>query len=162
MKFLPKCPKCESLSTELYQDRSVSSRAGLPFNAVFHCRTCGQMLVGAAAVGHVQQEQVRYEALKEARKAEAAEKARVLRERAEQVRRVERVELERQEAARDKKRARDREYKRSLRALRASSSTCSLESCGNSAGATSKYCSRACSNKNARARHALRLVGRAT
>jgi hypothetical protein len=162
MKFLPRCPKCDSTATELYQDRSVSSRMGLPFNAVFHCRTCGMMLTGTGAVGHVQREQVRHEGLEESRREEAAELARVLRERAEQVRRDKRVELERQEAARDKKRKRDREYKRSLRALRASSSTCSLESCGNSAGATSKYCSRACSNKNARARHASRLVGRAT
>jgi len=148
------CPKCSSKTTTFYESDSRWSTP-YPLNVEFSCYTCGFKRIGQPAVDLAELAlagKAKYEKeLERKRKAAEIERRRlaeVARERAREQKRKEEEALARLE----KKRARDREYRRKLRAERAVSDECFWVECSNKAGPTSKYCSRACSNKNSRAR----------
>jgi len=152
-KFLPVCPKCASTDTDLYQDRTVSGRP-FPHCAVFHCRCCGYRVMGQPAVDYTNRLMAEHQA---AEKALADERLRRLeRERAlrleEEIRRV--------EEARAKAEAKATGRRKVLAFPGGqSSASCAWGGCNQSSRPTSIYCSRNCSNKNARARHKARLEG---
>jgi len=138
--YLP-CPKCGSASTWLESD----TRA---LKAVLRC-SCGLFsylsetaILQAQGDHELQQERKAVEA----RAAREAEKAR-------------RLEAERRlEEKREKRRARDLARKeRELKLVQGS--LCSWVECSNQKRENSIYCSRGCSNKNARARHQARKAG---
>ena len=136
MKFLPRCPKCEATDTDMYRDRTVSPQ-GWPHDAVFHCRCCGHRLFGSTAVNYTDKLLVEHQ--EEVRKAaEAAKKA---------------AEEARKEAAR---REAERKRREALVMVR-TRPVCAWDPCSEPSRPNSKYCSRNCSNKNARARHKARL-----
>lgn len=125
------CAKCASLTTDLYRDRDFSGQ-GFPRDAVLHCRCCGYRLHGAIAIAYTER------VLKE--KEKAAKELRL---------------GQRRKAAEE---ARRKEEQRQLeQSQRSCESLCAWEGCEKEARSTSKYCSRSCSNKNARARHRKRL-----
>jgi hypothetical protein len=139
MRFLPACPKCESTAISMERDPKWSGM-GWPKDALFHCFTCGHRLYGSNAVAHTTLEQARHEA-DEARRAQEAL-----------------AEIERQhqrQRQRQWQRQRDEE-ERLRRERKVISSQCAWGECRLSRREKSIYCSRNCSNKNARARHAAR------
>ena len=143
MPLIP-CDKCASATTDLYRDRNFSGQ-GFPHDAVLHCRCCGYRIYGPVAIAYTERVLKAQEA---AAKALRLEQRRIA---AEEARR--KAELERQRLALEVIRERQR-----LEPLkRARESLCAWEGCGNKARNTSKYCSRSCSNKNARERHRKRL-----
>jgi len=137
------CPKCQHSSVDIYKDTSPGARPW-PQCAVVHCRICAHRLFGVAAVQYTEA-QVRIL---------EAEEAKV---RAEEQRR--KAELRRaaveEEARLSRKRERDRIYRQRKRAAlkmaEALPLTCAYSECSLPKRPNSKYCSRDCSNKNARA-----------
>lgn len=130
------CPKCGSTGTWLESDTRV-------LKAILRC-ACGlyNYLTESAllqAQGDYELQQERKDL--EARAAREAERARTL-------------EAERRlEEQREKRRVRDLARKeRELKLVQGN--LCSWAECGNQKRENSIYCSRGCSNKNARARHA--------
>lgn len=150
------CPKCSAPNTDLYQDSSPGQFRGYPHNAVLHCIVCGHRTYGLPALQYAQsfwlqareeeRERKRLEQEAQLRQAEAAIAAA--------------KEAQEREAKLERRRARDRAYqKRKYWARKAQAeqpavpdSVCAWEGCSNPQRETSKYCSRGCSNKNARAR----------
>lgn len=154
-KFLPACPKCESTDTDLYQDRGVSARS-FPHNAVFHCRCCGHRLMGLMAVEYTNRLMAEHQA---AEKALAEDRLR-------------RIEEERR-LAEDRRKQEEEERRVAEAAEKAKATTpvmprkvlpfpgvCAWVECDQPSRPKSIYCSRNCSNKNARARHKARLENR--
>ena len=145
MKFLPRCPKCDSPNTDMYRDRTVSVQSW-PHDAVFHCRCCGHRLFGNTAVNYTDKLLVEHQ--EELRKAaEAAKKA------AEEARK----EAARRAAEEARKEA-ERKRREALVMVR-TPPVCAWDPCSEPSRPNSMYCSRNCSNKNARARHKARLGG---
>ena len=145
------CPKCHHPSVDLYKDTSPGARAW-PGNAVIHCRICGHRVFGALALEYSNAQARLWEEKEQRAQQEKAERLALLREK------------EAEKAARlALKRKRDREYqKRRRAALRLASTcvkppsesdslTCAYSECSLPKRPNSKYCSRDCSNKNARA-----------
>jgi hypothetical protein len=127
MRFLPTCPKCESTAVSMERDPKWSGM-GWPHDALFHCFTCGHRVYGKAAVAHTTLEQKRHQD-EEARQAQEA---------------LAEIERKRKEKAR---------LRRERRVI---SFQCAWGECPLPRREKSIYCSRNCSNKNARARHASR------
>lgn len=156
-KFLPVCPKCASTDTDLYQDRTISGRP-FPHCAVFHCRCCGYRLMGQPAVDYTNRLMAEHQA---AEKALAVERLRRLEE--ERALRLE-EEIRRVEEARAKAEAKAQAAERRKvlpfpSVASPPTGPCAWAACENSRREKSIYCSRNCSNKNARARHKARLEG---
>jgi len=61
VKFLPRCPKCESTSIKMCRDAAWCVR-GWPHDASLSCRICGHRAYGQAAVDHTDLEWGRHEA----------------------------------------------------------------------------------------------------
>ena len=154
-KFLPVCPKCTSTDTDLYQDRTVSARS-FPHCAVFHCRCCGNRLMGAPAVDYTNRLMGEHLAAEKA----TAEK-RLRRLEAERALRLEEVHRAKEARAKVKAKAKAKATQRRkvLPFPGTAPAVCAWDVCGEPSRSTSIYCSRNCSNKNARARHRARLEG---
>jgi hypothetical protein len=135
------CPKCQHSSVDIYKDTSPGSRSW-PYNAVVHCRICAHRLFGSVAVQYTETQVALLEA------AEAKVRAAEQRRKAE----LRRATVE-EEARTSRKRERDRLYRQRKRAaLRVVESvpSCAYSECSLPKRPNSKYCSRVCSNKNAR------------
>lgn len=145
------CPKCFSANLELERDRRVAGIRG-PHQVQLHCFTCGFVLYGEKAVQEECDKQ--YTAF--------------LRERnltPEDVEPAPRAELATAEAqtgtpTENAAPPASTESTQSADAEAANPAEggemCAWPGCGKIARPRSKYCSRNCSNKNARARHAKR------
>jgi hypothetical protein len=149
------CPKCGASNVDLYKDRSKWSIGNWPQDAVLHCRYCAYRLYGIAAVTYTN-------GLAAKVKEQEAER---LKKQAEEQLLVQEATIA-EEARKERRRARDREYQRKKRQhlkLVQSTPRCVWNGCANTPRVNSKYCSRNCSNKNARfrakERQHLRVVG---
>ena len=143
MKFQLLCLKCESTDVELYRETHGQYLGRWPQSAVYHCRTCGHVLYGVAAVENVQRQRgysERQEAERQEVERQEAERQEVERQEAER-QEVERQEVERQEVERQEVERQD---------------LCALNGCRSSRRKGSIYCSRVCSNRNARSRYRAR------
>ena len=149
MSWKMHCPKCTSHNLELERDRRVAGIRG-PHQVQLHCRTCGFVLYGEKAVQEECDRQ--YTAF--------------LRER-----NLSPEDLEPQPTSEPEQPAAAASEPEASEATTNGSSTsepaavepppegveiCAWASCNKPARPRSKYCSRNCSNKNARARHAKR------
>lgn len=155
MSWKMTCPKCFSNNLELERDRRVAGIRG-PHQVQLHCITCGFVLYGEKAVQEECDRQ--YTAF--------------LRERnlsPEDVEPTRRSEPEAAPAARSESSAASGSKNAAASsAAKHDNGTgtneapaeglemCAWDGCGKVARPRSKYCSRNCSNKNARARHAKR------
>lgn len=136
MKFRMPCPNCGGRNTGFHQE---SGRIAYPMNVIFQCVSCGLQKIGVAAV-------------------ELAEEALVLKKAHEKKMRQEEIERKRIAQARREaaRRQREEEARRAAEALK---NTCAWMECANEIRPNSKYCSRDCSNKNARHRHQQKKQG---
>ena len=123
------CEKCASTDTDLYRDRHFSGQ-GFPQDAVLHCRCCGFRMYGPVALVYTER------VLGEQKKVERAARLEHKRLAAEEARRQE----QKQRIAREARKPQ-----------------CAWKDCQEASRKASKYCSRACSNKNAHSRHKRRL-----
>ena len=157
-KFLPVCPKCQSTDTDLYQDRAISARP-FPHCAVFHCRCCGNRLMGAGAVDYTNRLMAEYQVVEKA----AAEERLLRLEREKALRLEEEIRRVREARAKAEAEAAATQRRKVLpfpgTPLLAA---CAWKDCDDPTRPKSIYCSRNCSNKNARARHKARLGGTET
>lgn len=157
------CPKCNASSTDLYQDNSTSQWRGWPHNAVLSCHTCGHRIYGEVALRYTETLWKKDQEEKAAAKTRAQEEERQ-RAAARATALREAQEKEAAESTRlEKKRARDRAYqKRKYWERKAAAQAqqeamqCAWHECSEPHRETSKYCSRNCSNKNARLRAKIR------
>lgn len=176
--FTMTCPKCSSTGLERFQDRATSWGHGLD-NFALKCRTCGKVLYGEVACQAEYDQQYAAwlaEQSTPARKAELAEAARLEQARLEQERRIieaDRNQRAQRQRAQEESRRRQEEVNRAWAAQAArqraaeqasveagteksTPGVCAWKDCEEPARTTSIYCSRGCSNKNARWRHKLR------
>ena len=157
------CPKCKAASTDLYQDNSTSQWRGYPHNAVLHCYTCGHRLYGQVALTYaepiwlrIQKEEAEAKMLAHHRLRQEAKAKAEAKAEAEVKSSVEDLDMENRL---EQRRKRDREYqKRKYWLLKAKKEAtrkaleCAWHECSGAHKENSKYCSRGCSNKNARLR----------
>jgi len=142
MRFFLRCPKCDSTNISIREAR-ISMFGGS--EKEFHCHMCGKVIYGAAKIEEEYNHQVQ-----------------AFRARMEQ-------DQKQRQAEEDAKREQALlEVKRKIlteKAKRAALATpkvvvqtpaCAWKDCSNPSRKNSKYCSRDCSNKNARHRHRLR------
>lgn len=164
--FTMRCPKCSSTGLERFSDRATTWGGTDSF--ALKCRVCGKTMYGEETCQAEWDRQ--YKAWKKdapARKAalvEAAEQAEAQADfdrRMAEADRKRREEAQRKaEAAREKKEAENRAWaekvakQREQERLSASNrDECAWKDCDEPSRRNSIYCSRACSNKNARWRH---------
>jgi hypothetical protein len=126
MSWKMSCPKCGSLNLDLERDRRVAGIRG-PHQVQLHCYTCGFVLYGEKSVQEECDKQYPVAA-------QAPENS---------------VSPPPPAAAADKPEAEPVAPAGDFR-------PCNWPGCGKPARPRSKYCSRNCSNKNARSRHAQR------
>lgn len=177
-RFVMRCPKCSSIGLERFSDRATSW-GGLDTFAL-KCRTCGKVMYGEDAC------QEEYDRQKKAWQKDRPERERAAREEAararaeaerqrqidehqrraaaEAARRAEQERREREEAnrrwAEQKAAERATDKKQSDNREDLDDTTCAWHECDKPSRPRSIYCSRACSNKNARWRHKLRKQGK--
>ncbi len=184
--FKMKCPKCESLSYSIERDPRNYAQRGQTAELIFSCR-CGKQLFGDQIQAESDRQQALYDAEMATPSQEEIERRQAAKEREERERALReafeyqsRYLVEKRkadsEAARLREEARLREWKERVArqgqvpditlpepaAPKESTPAvagqgCEWPGCGNVARAGSKYCSRECSNKNARARHKQRV-----
>ena len=144
VKFLLRCPKCDSTAVDMYRDPAWSGR-GWPHDATLHCRICGFRAYGKVAVDHTTRLRAAHQ---------AAEKKRT-HERLQEIERQRKLEEERRLQEMEAERLRLEEEDRKVIQF-PPLQDCAWHECGQHRRANSIYCSRNCSNKNARFRHASR------
>ena len=179
-RFVMLCPKCSSTGLERYSDRQ--SVWGSLDDFVLKCRTCGKTLYGeevcqaehdrqkaAWKKARPEREQAAAAAHEQARQAQLRERhiAAALRKSSEEKRRREAQEQEEQRAERlawVRKNASQVTQSPNKSPDHPKVATppegCAWQECSSPARDTSIYCSRSCSNKNARYRHKLRQQGK--
>jgi hypothetical protein len=143
MSFKMTCPKCLSHSYTIYQDKHFNSYKDQAFGLVFSCR-CGKQLFGENVVREHDRQKLEWDARHDGRGGKRVRPAADTQ--------IERVRIE------DKPvNSPMTEKPAAASALGAESSEmCAWAGCDNARRNNSKYCSRACSNKNARHRHKAR------
>ncbi len=136
MSFYLSCPKCGSTSVELQRDSRWNTG---PRDFHFHCGMCGKTIYGPGVQMEVDRQYKLF--VDEERRLKAARKEAAKAAKAAEAKRI--------------------EEERKLEAARAAvqSLNCAWGDCSALRRSTSIYCSRDCSNKNARARHKQRKVG---
>lgn len=149
-RFLPVCPKCESTNTDLYRDRTASARS-FPHDAIFHCRCCGYRLLGLSAVEYTNRLMAEFQ---EAEKNKADARLREI-----EAERTRKLEAETRRLVEEARKLEERERKKVLPFPTPARAICAWHECQEPCRANSMYCSRNCSNKNARARHRARQEG---
>jgi hypothetical protein len=170
MSFKMRCPKCKGLDYSIERDNRTFGAVAQAFELVFHCR-CGKQMFGEQILKE-------YEAQKKDWEAGAGDRSDdesvegpshvLLRETAEgreataEVRPMLTPKADPPAKGVAAKPAKPKAAKEPKKAAKpapepvAGAEVCSWPGCGKPARKNSKYCSRACSNKNARHRHKLR------
>lgn len=166
--FTMRCPKCSSTGLERFQDRATSW-GGLDDFAL-KCRTCGKVLYGEDTC-QAEWDRQYAEWKKSAPDRAAAIAAAEAKAKADAEFERQMVETERKrretarraaEEARKKKEAENRAWalqaaqRREESAAEPAGDTCAWKDCDAKARPNSIYCSRGCSNKNARWRYKMR------
>ncbi len=178
MKFRMVCPKCNSASFSIERDNRSYAPKGQAFELVFSCR-CGKQMFGESVIKEHDRQRKAWETNLEARAAErrAAEKERQRSEEREAALREAYAHRRRFVAERRKERRVAEELRRDEDNRRwrervtddgslpprdeegvhsvgdGSGESCGWHLCNNPPRPNSKYCSRDCSNKNARHRY---------
>ncbi|HHO52393.1 MAG TPA: hypothetical protein ENK18_16360 [Deltaproteobacteria bacterium] len=178
MAFKMRCPKCESFDYSVERDNRTFGAVAQAFELVYHCR-CGKQMFGEQLVKEYERQKKAYESTSSASDValdpgpplEELEEVAELRGRLESRRRL--VEDRQREAAEQQIRQREEEDRRWRARVQESSrevvttpppidgagvadQECAWPGCTKPRRSNSKYCTRACSNKNARARHKAR------
>ncbi len=175
MSFKMQCPKCKGLDYSIERDNRTFGAVAQAFELVFHCR-CGKQMFGEQILKEYEAQKREWEADTD-RDDSASEQPerRSQREAREQLEQV--FEAKRQQeaatpapapepaaaptpakAAAPKKASAPKAAKKASAKAEpaAGAEPCAWPGCENPRRKNSKYCSRACSNKNARHRHKLR------
>ena len=154
MAFRFRCPKCNSTSFNIERDSRSYAPRGQAHELIFSCR-CGKQLFGE----QIEKEYLRQKASWEADASQRKEP--VAKPRTEPVVTQPRATAPRREAARPDMRttaatppaaAKEPAAKEEVAAA-ADAGSCGWKDCSNPPRPNSKYCSRDCSNKNARHRY---------
>ena len=172
MAFKMHCPKCEGFDYSIERDNRTFGAVAQAFELVYHCR-CGKQMFGEQLVKEYERQKKAYEA--EARESDAeivavpvgrdaahdemeahieqrlaqdSARATTARQRDEDRRWRERVQGAPQEVA-----VAPRPAELRMESASDADQQCAWPGCEKIRRPNSKYCSRACSNKNARARH---------
>ena len=175
MSFKMRCPKCDGLDYSIERDNRTFGAVAQAFELVFHCR-CGKQMFGEQILKEYEEQKKAWEA--DSTRDPAADdvpERRSQREAREQIEQVFEAKQAQEQAKAAPKPAPAK--KAPAKAAKAASptkastakkvpakaaepavgaETCAWPSCDNARRKNSKYCSRACSNKNARYRHKLR------
>ncbi len=172
MAFKMRCPKCHGLDYSVERDNRTFGAVAQAFELVYHCR-CGKQMFGEQLVQEYERQKAEYDANSgdDEDGDEMLSGAGALAE-AAGARRLRAVGAE--EPVADEARRREEEDRRwrekvqtssqevalpppaQAKAGTASEQVCAWPGCEKTRRPNSKYCSRACSNKNARARHKAR------
>jgi hypothetical protein len=176
MSFKLTCPKCGGTSCNIERDTRTYGRSGDVSELVFSCR-CGKQLFGAAVQVEVDRQRSLWDAEQAARADEERQKEE---QRRQDERRQEEIRIalarhaavarkQREDAERQRREDEHRRWAARVAASRSDGheagggvdgdrdpSLCTYPGCNNAKREGSMYCSRDCSNKNARARHAAR------
>lgn len=169
MAFKMRCPKCLGLDYSIERDNRTFGAVAQAFELVFHCR-CGKQMFGEQLVKQYDLQKAEYDASGGDAAAEEAELvATGADSRVTWLRQVsgEGAGLveESQRRADEDRRWRERAQTTAQEVIASPSSNgravasgeaCDWPGCEKPQRPNSKYCSRACSNKNARARHKAR------
>lgn len=144
MRFSLTCPKCQSSRVELMRDPRFNTG---PKDVYLHCAMCGKTIYGAGVHMELERQHRLFEEKKKQRIQEEE-----IRAAAEAARKKAEAKRARLEAAQRKQR---------VESLQCAWATCDKGHNGESAmrRSNSIYCSRDCSNRNARARHKARKAG---
>lgn len=170
MAFRFRCPKCNGTSFSIERDSRSYAARGQMHEMIFSCR-CGTQLYGDSIEQEYMRQKSEWETTAADRRtrrppprATGADDGAYERERADRARRV--------EAEAEAKQVRQKEEDRQWRersanqpesegsGVAAGSTSCEWKDCENPARPNSKYCSRDCSNKNARSRYKRRKGGK--
>ena len=154
-EFRACCFKCGAHSVHFSQSRHSFMWGQSEWQ--FNCFVCGSVKYGEVAIRQVFDPQLKLWERKQAEEREAQERLAVLaREEAARAQRLLELALQR-EAERAAEEARlAREEVERMAVVADKGTPCAWEGCGNPASGASKYCSRTCSNNNARARYKAR------
>lgn len=173
MSFKMRCPKCKGLDYSIERDNRTFGAVAQAFELVFHCR-CGKQMFGEQILKEYEAQKKAWEADTERDdSAEPAPERRSQREQREQLEQVYEAKQQAEQAkaappkpaaatkkaaAKPAPKAKSSSKKAAAKGAESAASleTCAWPSCDNQRRKNSKYCSRACSNKNARYRHKLR------
>ena len=137
------CPKCGSADTAFFRDRDAMG-LGYPHDATFRCGACAFRIFGLAALSFAGEVLA---------KAEVEQGERLARERLEDAR----LEVVRLKGAVQEQERLDRLAEEREQSSFAEGGKCSWKGCPQEKRSNSMYCSRGCSNKNARWRHQQRV-----
>jgi len=175
MSFKMQCPKCKGLDYSIERDNRTFGAVAQAFELVFHCR-CGKQMFGEQILKEYEEQKKAWEAdtdrVEEAEPAPERQSQREAREQLEQAYEAE-AKKKKKVAAKAKPASKKSSKKSKSKASPSKASgkkgggksksadaagvdSCAWPSCDNPRRKNSKYCSRACSNKNARYRHKMR------
>ena len=177
MSFKMRCPKCKGLDYSIERDNRTFGAVAQAFELVFHCR-CGKQMFGEQILKEYEAQKKEWEEGAGDRDDSSAERPAhtLLRETAEGRERAEAKPLltpkvdppaaKKEKAPKGRspspdtasKPAKPKAAKEAKPAAEPApgAEICAWPGCGKPARKNSKYCSRACSNKNARHRHKMR------
>ncbi len=173
MSFKMRCPKCKGLDYSIERDNRTFGAVAQAFELVFHCR-CGKQMFGEQILKEYEVQKKEWEAGAADRPDDGDDERpahALLRKTAEgrDVAAEPRPMLTPKVAPPTKdapaKAAKPRAITEAKKATKAAvesavgTEECAWPGCAKPARKNSKYCSRACSNKNARHRHKLRAKG---
>jgi len=168
MSFKMRCPKCKGLDYSIERDNRTFGAVAQAFELVFHCR-CGKQMFGEQILKEYETQKKEWEDGAGDREDDGTAEApshTLLRETAEGREAEARPMLTPKAAPPAKeaaaKAAKPKAAKESKKPAKPAAEPavgaeqCAWPGCGKQARKNSKYCSRACSNKNARHRHKMR------
>jgi len=149
MKFRMACPKCQTTNFSIERDNRSYAPRGQMFEMIFSCR-CGKQLFGDQIEAEYLRQQTLFESNQQARKAEIASSP------PPQPTRVPATAAVVPSAALDETWVEPKAETESddhSGVEHGGDNSCEWHSCANPPRPNSKYCSRDCSNKNARLRY---------
>ncbi len=170
MAFLFRCPKCTTTSFSIERDSRSYAPRGQTHELIFSCR-CGKQLFGDQIEKEYMRQKSEWEAgAADRRREKAKQKARPAapaedapQDDAYAVQRASRVKRAQQEVVEGDARRQEEDKKWRERVAKQpasegesksdSTDSCEWKDCANPPRPNSKYCSRDCSNKNARSRY---------
>jgi len=144
MKFRMVCPKCQTTNFSIERDNRSYAPRGQMFEMIFSCR-CGKQLFGDQIEAEYLRQQTEFLASKQAQRIEPSVPARE--ERPQQPTVAVAVQDESPQSWKDTPATATEADSSS------DTSSCEWHICNNPPRPNSKYCSRDCSNKNARLRY---------
>jgi len=179
MPFKMRCPRCQSFDYSSEGDNFGYRASPESFSLIFSCR-CGRQLFGEQVVAEHDRQKKEYDANTEARRQEQSQREEAERHEKEQAAAYQRAleyrtaylmqkRREAEEAAQRERDEADRRWRERLAQVGEDADDtpehadgfdededteqCAWHGCTNARRPNSKYCSRACSNKNARYRY---------